>query len=127
MIPIDLETLATSAGYRVALDPSSEIDTARSERPWLIRIPARYGFISVHGTELLACYCSARRLFTSLMAIPSVRVLQRGDDEIRVIFEPGHLGDVCEIIRARKRRVATDAQRRHLATIGASSRFSRHS
>ena len=107
MIPIDLETLATSAGYRVALDPTSEIDTARSERAWYIRIPGARGFVSVHSSTHLAVHCNHRRLFDQLLAVPTTRIAQRGDDEIRVIFAPGYLAEICEIIKARRRRMNT--------------------
>ncbi len=51
------------------------------------------------------------RLFTSLMAIPSARVLQRGDSELRVAFAPGNLELVATLLRARRHIVLSEAER----------------
>lgn len=47
------------------------------ERPWLTRIPCRFGFIAPHGGRRLAAYATARR--RALAALPCVTVAQGGD------------------------------------------------
>jgi hypothetical protein len=123
MQPIDLRHLADERGYRVTLDPSSKIDRSYSERPWLVRIPGKHGFVSPHSETHLDVWCDARRLFDTLLRIPGTRIAQKGDAEIRVIFGPNRLDEVCEVIRARKKRTLTPEQRHELVAAGAKHRF----
>ncbi len=110
---IDLHRLAAERGYRITVDETATIDQARSSRPWLYRIPCRYGFISVHGPTTLAAWTGNPKMVGKLISVPGVHVHQRGDTEARVLFAPFLLGDVAAILRPRKRRrpVLTDVER----------------
>jgi hypothetical protein len=103
--------------YRVTLDPSAEQDPGEAERPWHYRIPCRSGFISVHGPETLAAWTDSRPMIARLVAIPGVRVHQRGDHEVRVLFGPETLDAVADLLRARKRRQVSDAERQRLRSL----------
>lgn len=109
--PIDLRSLATSAGFRITLDPTADIEPDRSERRWLVRIPCKYGHVAIHSSTELAAYCDASRLITPLLKIPGVRVVQRGDGECRVVFSPDVLERVATLLRASKRPVLSDSER----------------
>jgi hypothetical protein len=124
-IPLDLQALASSAGYRTTLDPTAEIESDRSERCWLVRIPCRYGFISPWSATDLAVHCKARRLFSGLLEIPTARVVQRGDKELRVVFDPQHLDAVAKLLKAQRKRTVSASERKRLTAIGAASRFAR--
>ena len=83
---IDLHRLAAERGYRITVDETATIDQARSSRPWLYRIPCRYGFISVHGPTTLAAWTGNPKMVGKLISVPGVHVHQRGDTEARVLF-----------------------------------------
>ena len=108
---IDLRDLALAAGFRLSLDPTAEVESSRAERRWLIRIDARYGWIGTHSTDRLAVCCTARRLFARLEAIGSLRVRQRGDEEMTASFDPADLPAVAGIIRAYRRQRLSDTER----------------
>jgi hypothetical protein len=99
---IDLATIARDHGYRVELDESAA-DSPRSERPWLYRVPCKFGFISVHGPETLAAFARGRLIAGKLARVPGVRVHQRGDGEIRVLFGVECLDAVAELLGVRRR------------------------
>jgi hypothetical protein len=101
--------------YRIALDPSAE-DDPRSERLWLYRVPCRYGFISLHGEGMLAAWTGNRGIIARLIALDGVRVHQRGDREVRVLFPPERLDAVAELLRARRRvRLSPEERERRKA------------
>jgi hypothetical protein len=99
---LDLKALAGDR-YRISLDPSAEIDTCRENRVWYYRIPARNGFISVHGPDTLAGFTHRKGVIPRLCAIEGVRVYQRGDSEARILFDPSRLDAVADVLKARKR------------------------
>jgi hypothetical protein len=123
---IDLKALA-GQNYRLTLDPSAEADPTRAERPWLYRVPAKYGFIGVHGGDALVAYCDRPRLFSALLEIPGARTRQRGDTEIAVLIGPEHLDRAAGILKARRRRrLSPEARERATARLAA-NRFGSHS
>ena len=85
---IDLKRLADDRGLRRSLDPTAEIDRSRESRPWLCRIPCRFGWIGVHGETVLSAFCPRPRIWPKLLAIPEVKIRQRGDRELTVVFPP---------------------------------------
>jgi hypothetical protein len=116
MTPIDLAALAAGK-YRISVDPSAEIDRDHESRAWFLRIPGSRGFISPHGPGHLAVYTDCRRLFDRLKAIPTARVAQEGDQELRVVIAPNFLDQAAELIKARRKRQISDSQRQRLAEL----------
>jgi hypothetical protein len=108
--------------YHVTLDPSASQDTSTEERAWHYRIPCRYGFISVHGPETLAAWTGGGRMIARLIAIPGVRVHQRGDREVRVLFGPEALPAVADLLRARRRIQLSPEERQRRAALMAELR-----
>jgi hypothetical protein len=84
------------------------------QRLWFWRVPCRYEFISVHGPATLAAWTGNPKIVAKLASISGVRVHQRGDSEIRVLFRPQILDSVAELLQARRRSrpTLTDEQRR---------------
>ena len=70
MKAFDLRTLAKAGRWRTELDPSATEDTDRETRDWCTWIPAKRGFISVHSETELSAFCSLKRRFAALLAIP---------------------------------------------------------
>jgi hypothetical protein len=101
--------------YRVALDESADVDTARADRPWFYRIACRRGHVYLHGPETLGAYTDRKRIAKRLVALPGVRVHQRGDTEATVVFAPEALGPVLELLQVRRRPVLSEARRAELA------------
>jgi hypothetical protein len=117
MNAIDLVDLASRHGYRLALDESAELDRDQESRAWYRRIPAKYGFIAPHSSTEPSAFCSARRLFARLEAIPGVRPHQVGDKEASFIFPPDQLDAVAEVLKAKRKRRVSDAERARLASL----------
>ncbi len=100
---IDLKRLASDR-YRTELDESASMEPSRVERLWLARIPGRYGFVSVHSATELAAFTDRRLMVGRLIAVEGVRVHQRGDSEVRVVFAPDRLDAIAELLQARRKR-----------------------
>ena len=110
---IDLKALAGDR-YRLTLDPSAEADSCRAERASYHRIPCKHGFVSPHGPTLLAGY-GVGRIVARLIAIPGVRIHQRGDHEARVLFPAALLDAVADVLKARRRPALSDKERQRRA------------
>jgi hypothetical protein len=120
---VDLRALA-GRRYRVSLDESAELDGSEAERPWHLRIPCRYGHVYVHGRETLGAYTDRPGVIPRLLAVPGVRVHQRGDTEVTVTFPPDRLDAVAAVLKARRRRQLTEAERARRAAAVAMARLS---
>ena len=99
-----LECEVMAAGLRVRVKPDWEGFPV---------IPGKYGQVEYYGAEWrtgeerLRVYTDRRLIPSRLLAIPGVRVQQRGDDEVRMWFPAGDaecLRAVCRVIRARVSR-----------------------
>lgn len=123
---IDLKTEYRHV-FRITYDESAEIvGQTREERLWLCRIPARRGHIFVQGVETLGAYCDRPRLFARLLAIPGVKVLQRGDTEINATFPRERIEDVAQLLHAKRRRRVSDTQKQRLVEMSAAFRAQNH-
>jgi hypothetical protein len=100
---IDLHALASERNLKATLDPSAEGEP-RSDRPWLWRIPCKYGWIGVHGPATLLAHCNAKFVIPRLLAIPGVVARQRGDREVNATVPPERLDEVAELLQTRKQR-----------------------
>jgi hypothetical protein len=112
---LDLKAFAGDR-YRITLDPSAEDDTDHESKLWCYRIPGRTlgehsSFVSVHAADTLAAWSDRPSIVRKLASLDGCRVHQRGDHEIRVLFPPGRLDEVCAIIEAKRRRRMTAEQR----------------
>ncbi len=109
--------------FRISFDASAAMETIPAERVWLHRIPCRYGFIGVHGPEVLMAHTCSRRLLPRLLSIPGVVVRQRGDDEFNLCFPPEQMDAVAAILQARRPRKLNALDRERLIDAGRRSRF----
>ena len=96
--------------YRITLDDGHRPD--RADRLWLQQIPCKYGHIFIAGHETLGAYAAGRLISGKLAALPGVRVHQRGDTEVNVVFPPEVFPAVAELLQARKRRQVSVEQAR---------------
>jgi hypothetical protein len=91
--------------YRLKMDESASIPgQTAADRLWLQQIRCRYGHIYPHSVDTLGAYTDRRLIIGRLIAIPGVTLHQLGDSECSVIFDPAHLPQVAELLRAYKRR-----------------------
>jgi hypothetical protein len=111
-MPINLKT-AYGFLYKITFDPAAAIEgQSKADRLWLQQIPCKYGHIFVHGHETLGAYAKGRLITGKLAALPGVRVHQRGDSEVSVVFSPEVFPAVADLLQARRRCPSAGA--RHL-------------
>jgi putative DNA primase/helicase len=77
------------------------------------------------GQVTLAVYTTGRMTRQKILDVPGVKPHQRGDVELRAVFLPASLPAVAEVIRARRRRTLSDAQRAVLEQARARSPIAR--
>jgi hypothetical protein len=79
---------------------------------WDLVLLGRAGFVAVWGQGLLvACTRSTATTKRVLAAVPGAVVAQDGDDGANVVFPAEHLDTVADILRLRRKRQYTPAQR----------------
>ncbi len=59
------------------------------------------------GKVALAVFTDRPKMIAKLLAVPGVKRHQRGDDDLRAVFEPSAVKAVAAVIRARSRRAAS--------------------
>lgn len=93
-----------------------------AERPWLARMACQYGHVGIYGGELLLAFTASRTMGRRLRALPFV-LAARGDVEVVIRFHVDQLAGVLEILKPRRRRRVTEAERERLRTVGTPHRF----
>jgi hypothetical protein len=81
--------------------------------PWQLIIPGRCGFVGLWGYDgrLAACTRSTATTRRLLENVPGAEVKQDGSDGQNVIFAPEHLDVVAEVLKLRRKKHLTPAQR----------------
>ena len=82
------------------------------EDPWQMILLCQHGHICPWGgSKLAACTDRAGRIANRLMALPFIELAQDGDDGANVVFDAAHFDAVAEIMKPRRRRRMSDAQK----------------
>ena len=99
-------------------------DRARAEEPWLMIIPCKHGEIYPFGDDdLVASTKIAGGIARVLKALPFATTHQDGTDGVDVRFPVGRFDEIAEIMKPKRRRQVSDAERRRLAEMGSKFRF----
>jgi hypothetical protein len=95
--------------YRTSLDPA--FDDPRD--PWGHQIRCRGQGVTIypHGGELLAVEVNHRRGIARQLAQLGLRCTQDGDTEKTFIFPVSRFDEVAAVVKPRKRRQLTEAQK----------------
>jgi hypothetical protein len=109
--------------YRVTYEESYHADRgagARIADPWLLIVPCRYGHIFPHGTDTLAASVDGHPTVAGMLRrLPCCQIHQDGDfGELTVIFGVADFAKVARIMRPRRRRVISEAERDRLRAMG---------
>lgn len=103
--------LRTAADYRVR-NEIEDRPAHKTDDPWTLTLPGRAGFIAPwDARRLVACTngnAIARRL---LREVPGASGRQVGSDGSNVVFPADALPTVAGILRLKRRRKMSDAQR----------------
>jgi len=93
-----------------------------TDNPWDLVIRGSSGFVAPWGGEFLLACTRGRQATRKLLAVvPGAEVTQDGSDGQNFKFHKDHFPTVAAILRLRKRRRLTEAQR-----LAAAGRLARH-
>ena len=110
----DLKVIAAGK-YRLLCDESYSAEhgaRGRSADLWLLTIPCLHGHVFPFGPGMLAASTNRHGgIAGRLAALPGCRVHQDGDDGLTVVFPEAMFQAVAAIIRPRRRRRWSEAQR----------------
>lgn len=110
----DLKALAAGK-YRVKREESYHAEhgeRGRSADPWLWYIPCLHGHVFPFGPGLLGASTDRRGgIAWRLAALPGCRVHQDGDDGLTVVFPEAMFEAVASILKPRRRRRWSEAER----------------
>jgi hypothetical protein len=79
---------------------------ARTEDPWLMIIPCRWGEIYPWGTSTLALsieFDAPASRIDRLMRLPWIKIHQHGSDGLTILFPLGHFDEIAQIVQPRRR------------------------
>ena len=117
----DLKAIAAGK-YRVKLEESYYAERGkrgRSADPWLLTIPCLHGHVFPFGPGMLAASTNLRGgIAGRLAALPGCRVHQDGDDGLTVVFPEAMFQAVAAILKPRRRRRWSEAQRAQAIAAG---------
>jgi hypothetical protein len=110
-------SLLRSWGDRFRIFHETEGRPARAkDDEWALIIPGRRGFVAVWGQDrLVACTNATATTKRLLASVPGSVIVQSGDDGANITFPPEHLDTVAVILRLRRKRRYTPAQRQAAA------------
>jgi hypothetical protein len=107
--------------YRVGWDPARK---APDMDPWLMVMACERGEIYPHGGDLLVAEVDGRcRTRLRLRQLDCVTVKQDGDDFLAVTFHVRDFAEIAKILKPRRRRQLTEAQKQALVDRVASFRW----
>lgn len=94
----------------------TELSDGSLQDPWQLIIPCRHGHIYPHGGSLLGAATHNRGpVANRLAALPSVRIVQDGDDGINVVFDVADFDSVAQVMQPkRKRRLSAEKRAEHI-------------
>jgi hypothetical protein len=99
-------------------------ERARTDDPWLQVIHCQHGEIYAQGgTRLVASSYRRGAIATRLLKLPCARVERDGDDGVDISIELADFTLVAELMRPRRRRMLSVAQRQALADAGRVHQF----
>jgi len=107
--------------YRITFDaaynpkhvPRDKLDV------WAMQIPCERGVVYPHGGDLLAAEVEGRRVTANrLRQLDCTTTFQQGDSFLAVTFHAADFDEVAAIVKPRRRRQVSDAERLRLASIG---------
>lgn len=105
MEPFDLAALAKQHSLRTVYDPTAAIESSRTEKRWLVRIPCKRGWIGIHSDVELIAFCEQRNYYLKRFEkTPGVRHFRLDDEKFSATFNPAALIHVAKLLKAKKRR-----------------------
>ena len=100
-------------------------DHGRAEDPWLMVVLCLHGEIYPYGDDqLVASTKVAGGIARTLKALPFVTTHKDGSDGADVLFPVDRFEEIAAIMKPKRRRQVSDAERKRLAEMGAEFRFS---
>ena len=110
-----------STRYRVAFDAAYSPKHVPHDKldPWAMLIPCQRGIIYSHGGDLLTVEVEGRRVTANrLRQLDCTTTFQEGDSFLAVTFHVADFDEVAAIVKPRRRRQVSEAERERLASIG---------
>ena len=113
--------------YRIGRDPSYHVEHGehgRADDPWTMILLCQHGHVYPHGGDLLgAATDKLGGVARALMALPCCTVAQDGDDGVNVTFHVDDFRQVANLLKPRRRRQISEAERERLASLSAQHGF----
>jgi hypothetical protein len=120
--PIDLQAVAGKR-HCVQRDPAQPADGKRADDPWLLVISCQRGHVYPHSATRLGIATDDRGPAAAIARLPGVTIEQDGDDGINATFPPSLFNRVARIVKPRRRRQLSAAQRERLNAAGTKTRL----
>ena len=107
--------------YRVTFDAAYSPKHVPRDKldPWAMQIPCQRGIVYPHGGDVLVAEVEGRRVTANrLRQLDCTTTYQEGDSFLAVTFHAADFDEVAAIMKPRRRRQVSDAERQRLASIG---------
>jgi hypothetical protein len=107
--------------YRITFDPAYSPKHVPRDKlnPCMMQMPCQRGVVYPHGGGLLAVEVEGRRVTANrLRQLDCTTTFQEGDSFLAVTFHAADFDKVAAIVKPKRRRQVSDAERLRLASIG---------
>ena len=107
--------------YRVTFDAAYNPKHVPRDKldPCMMQMPCQRGVVYPYGGDLLAVEVEGRRVTANrLRELDCTTTFQEGDSFLAVTFHVADFDEVAAIVKPRRRRQVSDAERQRLASIG---------
>ena len=107
--------------YRITFDPAYNPKHVPRDKldPWTMQGPCERGVVYPHGGDVLVAEVEGRRVTANrLRQLDCTTTYQEGDSFLAVTFHAADFDEVAAIVKPRRRRQVSDAERQRLASIG---------
>jgi hypothetical protein len=93
------------------------MESPKDRTPWLLVIPTRVGQVYPYSDALLAVTCDGHPYIAAELARFGLRAVQDGDREKTFVATPEQFECVAHLIRPRRRRRLSDAEKARRAAL----------
>ena len=112
--------------YRISFDPAYDPKSRPRDKldRWMMVIEGQRGTIYPYGRNLLAVEVEGRPVTSrKLLTLLGTTVVQDGENFTAFTFDASLFAEVAIVVRSRRRRVVSEAERVRLRKVGEAHRF----
>jgi hypothetical protein len=99
--PIDITPIAEEHHFRLTTGDCPSHHCPEQAELWALQIPCKRGYIATHSDRELSAVCTEKKFRSRLLTVPTIRVVDDNEKQLRVAFDPSLARIVGAILKAK--------------------------